>query len=135
MSAEAFSEHLQFPQGKGLAPAGASSGAAGGAACGDLVSVSLRVEGSRVAEAGLRGLRLRRGDRRGLGGGRAGGRARVLDAARVGTREIADELGGLSPGKLHAAELAADALHRALGLAARAVRRAYRSIPGARSSR
>jgi len=33
-------------------------------------------------------------------------------------REIADELGGLSPGKLHAGELAADALHRALGAAA-----------------
>ena len=37
----------------------------------------------------------------------------------MGTREIADELGGLSPGKLHAADLAADALHRALGAAAR----------------
>ncbi|MDQ6775036.1 MAG: tRNA 2-thiouridine(34) synthase MnmA, partial [Actinomycetota bacterium] len=34
-------------------------------------------------------------------------------------REIAAELGGLSPGKLHAAELAADALHRALGAAFR----------------
>ena len=44
----------------------------------------------------------------------------MLDAARVGTAAIAAELGGLSPGKLHAAELAADALHRALGLAARA---------------
>ena len=30
------------------------------------------------------------------------------------------ELGGLSPGKLHTADLAADALHRALGAAARA---------------
>ncbi|MGI8579415.1 MAG: tRNA 2-thiouridine(34) synthase MnmA, partial [Solirubrobacteraceae bacterium] len=44
----------------------------------------------------------------------------VLDAARVGPQEIAAELGGLSPGKLHAADLAADALHRALGAAARA---------------
>ena len=35
----------------------------------------------------------------------------------MGTREIAAELGGLSPGKLHAADLAADALHRALGAA------------------
>src|SRR5581483_2808739 len=43
----------------------------------------------------------------------------VLDAARVGPREIASELGGLSPGKLHAAELAADALARALGGAVR----------------
>jgi tRNA-specific 2-thiouridylase len=45
---------------------------------------------------------------------------RVLDAARIGAREVAAELGGLSPGKLHAAELAADALGRALGAAVRA---------------
>jgi tRNA-specific 2-thiouridylase len=44
----------------------------------------------------------------------------VLEAARIGTRQIAAELGGLSPGKLHAAELAADALARALGAAVRA---------------
>jgi tRNA-specific 2-thiouridylase len=44
----------------------------------------------------------------------------VLDAARVGAHAIAAELGGLSPGKFHAADLAADALHRALGAAARA---------------
>jgi tRNA-specific 2-thiouridylase len=119
VSAEAFSEHLQFPQGKGLAPAGASIGVAGGAACGDLISVSLRVEGSRVAAAGF--------EASGCGAMTAAGSAAValvdgaalLDAARVGTREIAGELGGLSPGKLHAAELAADALHRALGVAAR----------------
>ena len=32
---------------------------------------------------------------------------------------MAGELGGLSPAAAHAAELAADALHRALGMAAR----------------
>ena len=120
MSAESFREHLQFPQGKGYVPAGAFSGAAGGAACGDLITVSLRVEGSRVAEAGF--------EASGCGAVTAAGSAAValvagasvLDAARVGTGAIADELGGLSPGKLHAAELAADALHRALGAAARA---------------
>ncbi len=46
--------------------------------------------------------------------------APLLDAARVGAEEIAAELGGLTPAKRHAAELAADALHRALGGAARA---------------
>ncbi|MGI8623642.1 MAG: tRNA 2-thiouridine(34) synthase MnmA, partial [Solirubrobacteraceae bacterium] len=46
--------------------------------------------------------------------------AALLDAARVGTAAIAAELGGLSVGKLHAADLAADALHQALGAAAQA---------------
>ena len=120
MSAEAFAEHLQFPQGKGYVPAGAFMGAAGGAACGDLITVSLRVSGARVVDAGF--------EASGCGAATAAGSAAValvagasvLDAARVGTGAIAGELGGLSPGKLHAAELAADALHRALGAAARA---------------
>jgi len=120
VSAERFSEHLQFPQGKGIRPAGASIGAAGGAACGDLVSISLRIDGERVSAAGF--------EAAGCGAATAAGSAAValvegaavLDAARVGTKAIAAELGGLSPGKLHAAELAADALHRALGGAARA---------------
>jgi tRNA-specific 2-thiouridylase len=43
----------------------------------------------------------------------------VFDVARIGASEIASELGGLSVGKLHAAELAADALARALGAAVR----------------
>ena len=45
--------------------------------------------------------------------------AALLSAARIGADEIAQELGGLSVAKRHAAELAADALHRALGSAAR----------------
>src|SRR6185437_5398559 len=46
--------------------------------------------------------------------------ARITDAARLGAHDVAAELGGLSPGKFHAADLAADALARALGAAARA---------------
>jgi tRNA-specific 2-thiouridylase len=54
--------------------------------------------------------------------------------ARIGPQQIAAELGGLSPGKLHAAELASDALARALGAAVRdrahlaALRRGARTL-------
>ena len=41
----------------------------------------------------------------------------IVEAARIGPRQISEELGGLSPAKLHAAELASDALARALGAA------------------
>ena len=44
----------------------------------------------------------------------------LLSAAKLGATQIADELGGLGGSKMHAAELAADALHRALGAATRA---------------
>jgi len=117
---ERFEEHLRHPRGRGPSPPGAHDGAAGGAACGDLVRISLRVEGDRIARATF--------DASGCGAALAAASAtvervegaHVLDAAKVGAPAIAAELGGLSPGKLHAADLAADALHRALGEAVRA---------------
>lgn len=118
MADERFAEHLAHPHGLGLRPAGAQDGHAGGALCGDLVRISVTVEGACVRAAGF--------DAEGCGALTAAASAAcslvegapVLDAARVGTHAIAAELGGLSPGKLHAAELAADALHAALGEAA-----------------
>jgi tRNA-specific 2-thiouridylase len=112
-------DHLERPRGRGALPPGAFTGAAGGAACGDLVRVSVTLDADRVIAAGF--------DAYGCGSAIAGGSAAValvegrplLDAARVGAGDIAGELGGLTPAKLHAAELAADALHRALGAAAR----------------
>lgn len=117
MPDERFAEHLAHPVGRGHAPAGAHQGAAGGAACGDLVRIDVAVEGPRVIDAGFQAS--------GCGAATAAASAVVelvrgapiLDAARVGAREVAAALGGLSAGKVHAAELAADALHRALGAA------------------
>jgi tRNA-specific 2-thiouridylase len=119
MDRERFTEHLAAPMGRGVVLSGGFDGHAGGAICGDLIRVSVVVSGDRVESAAF--------DASGCGALTAAGSAAVtlvsgeplLDAARVGTREIADELGGLSPGKLHAADLASDALHRALGAAAR----------------
>jgi tRNA-specific 2-thiouridylase len=123
MSVEALTEHLQRPLGQGHLPDGACTGAAGGAACGDVIRVSLVVDpespDGRIQDVGF--------DASGCGTVIAAGSAAVslvsgsslLDAARIGAPQIAGELGGLLPSKLHAAELACDALHRALGLAAR----------------
>ncbi len=120
MPDERFEEHLRHPVGRGHRPAGGFQGAAGGAACGDLVAITVVVEGGEVADAGF--------EASGCGTALAAGSAAVelvrgaplLEAARVGAAAVADALGGLSPGKLHAADLASDALHRALGAAAAA---------------
>jgi tRNA-specific 2-thiouridylase len=124
MSAELLADHMERPVGRGHVPEAACTGAAGGAACGDLVRISVAVDrhcpDGGIVDAGF--------DASGCGAAIAAGSAAVwlvrggglLAAARVGAPEIAAELGGLSPAKLHAAELAADALHRALGWAARA---------------
>jgi tRNA-uridine 2-sulfurtransferase len=119
-----FSDHLQQPLGQGHLPDGGCTGAAGGAACGDVVRVSVAIDPRSpcgvIADAGF--------DAIGCGSMTAAGSAAVtllrgaplLSAARIDADAIAAELGGLSPGKRHTAELAADAAHRALGGAARA---------------
>lgn len=112
-----FREHLEFPVAHGLTAG--QRGVAGGALCGDFITVSVRVEDDRVLEAGW--------DASGCGATHAAGSAavslvldeHVLTAGRVSVTAISEALGGLSPGKLHAAELACDALHSALGAAVR----------------
>jgi tRNA-specific 2-thiouridylase len=97
---------------------GAFTGAAGGAACGDLSRVSLTLEGGIVAGVTF--------DVEGCGATRAATAAvaemveggAVLEAALIGTDEVDTAIGGLTPTKRHAAQLAADALHRALAQAA-----------------
>ena len=42
-----FEQHLSEPRGRGPVPDGAFVGSAGGAACGDVVRVALRVEDGR----------------------------------------------------------------------------------------
>jgi tRNA-specific 2-thiouridylase len=122
-ASESLQQHLERPLRRGHMPAGAQTGAAGGAACGDLIRISLALDSrsgsGAILDAGF--------DASGCGAVTAAGSAVVglirgrplLDAARIGPALIEDELGGLSAAKRHAAELAADALHRALGWAAR----------------
>ena len=122
--ATGLAEHLERPLARGHAPAGAHTGAAGGAVCGDLIRVSLALDpdapDGRILDAGY--------DASGCGATIAAGSAVValllrdtplLGAALIGPERIAEELGGLTAAKRHAAELAADALHRALGSALR----------------
>jgi tRNA-specific 2-thiouridylase len=114
-----LAQHLDYPHGKGALARAPHQGAAGGAVCGDLVKLAVRIEGDRVAEAGF--------EAAGCAAAQAAGSATVelvegaplLEAALVGPDDVARALGGLVPAKRHAAELAADALHRALGAAAR----------------
>ncbi|HET9073984.1 MAG TPA: tRNA 2-thiouridine(34) synthase MnmA [Solirubrobacteraceae bacterium] len=115
MDPEVFEHHLRSPQGEGHVPAGAVTVTAEGGVCGDTVQMSLATDGQTITDAGFRA--------EGCGATSAAASAAVslvrgmglLEAARVGATTVAQELGGLSPGKFHAAEVAADALARTLG--------------------
>ncbi|MDX6605890.1 MAG: tRNA-uridine 2-sulfurtransferase [Solirubrobacterales bacterium] len=123
MDRELFEQYLADDARRGAAPAGAFSGSAGGAPCGDLVRLSLAVGEGRIERVSF--------DREGCAASAAAAAAAaelaegalVLEAARIGPDEIEAELGGLAQTHRHAAVLAADALHRALsGLAGSGMR-------------
>ena len=118
MDREHFDAYLHDRSRLGPAEEGAFTGAAGGAACGDLSRVSLVVEDGSVVRVTF--------DAEGCGATRAATAAvaemvdgePVLDAARIGIDEVDEAIGGLTPARRHAAQLASDALHRALAKAA-----------------
>lgn len=112
-------EYLDDHSRVGPSPEGAFDGAAGGAACGDLVRISLVVE-----EGFISGVTF---DTEGCAATRAAAACLaemvegtgVIEAAGIDKDQIEEGIGGLSPARKHAAMLTADALHRALsGVAA-----------------
>jgi tRNA-specific 2-thiouridylase len=115
---ELFEHYLRDASRRGPVPDGAFTGAAGGAACGDVSRLSLVLEAGIVREVTF--------ESEGCGATRAATAAvaelvdggSTLTAARLGTQEVDEAIGGLTPAKRHAAQLASDALHRALASAA-----------------
>lgn len=97
---------------------GSFTGAAGGAACGDLARISPLIEDGRITGITF--------DAEGCAATRAACAClcemadglSALEAAGIGPGDVERELGGLSPARRHAAVLTADALHRALSGAA-----------------
>ena len=122
-STELFEAYLSDGSRQAPPPDRAFTGAAGGAACGDLSRISLAIEDGIVARVTF--------DAEGCGATRAATAAvaemvegaTVLETARIGMDEVDEAIGGLTPAKRHAAQLAADALHRGLAQAAASAER------------
>jgi tRNA-uridine 2-sulfurtransferase len=118
MERELFEHYLGDESRRGAPTEGAFTGAAGGAACGDLSRISFLVEDQRIARVSF--------ETEGCGATKAATAAvaemidgePVLHAAAVDVDTVDAAIGGLTPAKRHAAVLATDALHRALSSAA-----------------
>lgn len=129
VSRELFEHYLRDESRRGPAIEDGFTGAAGGAACGDLSRVSLALDRERVGAVSF--------DAEGCGATRAATAAvaemvdgePVVEAARIGADQIDAAVGGLTPAKRHAAQLAADALHRALAGAAASSQRLAEARP------
>jgi tRNA-specific 2-thiouridylase len=118
MDRELFDHFLHDESHRGPVPDDAFTGAAGGAACGDVSRLSFTVSGGRIASVTF--------DTEGCGAARAATAAlaeaiegaTVLEAAAMSIDDTEGLLGGLARSKRHAAQLATDALHRGLSAAA-----------------
>ena len=135
MERELFEHYLSDETRRGPAPEGAFTGAAGGAACGDLSRISLT-----IADGGIDSVTC---DAEGCGATIAAtaavaemvDRAEILDAALISTDTVDAAIGGLTPAKRHAAHLAADALHRSLQQLASSHERLVPALPSAAGGR
>jgi tRNA-specific 2-thiouridylase len=132
MDRELFEHYLGDESRRGAPANGGYTGAAGGAACGDLSRISFTVEDERIASVSF--------DAEGCGATKAATAAvaemidgvPVLEAAAIDIDAVDEAIGGLTPAKLHAAQLAADALHRGLASAAASSQRLAPAANGER---
>lgn len=117
MDALALGHYLGDHSRRGGPSGGAAIGRAGGAACGDLVEVSLRLCEGRVDDFHQTASGCAAARAAAAAVGELADGSPLVEAALIDAAAVSAELGGLSPVGSHAADLAAEALHRALGAA------------------
>jgi len=114
MYSEKVMEHFRNPRNVGEILDADGVGTVGNPICGDMMRISIKVEDDRIADIKFKTF--------GCGAAIAVSsmitelaKGKTLDEAVKITRgDVADELGGLPPVKMHCSNLAADALHEAI---------------------
>ena len=114
MYSEKVMDHFRNPRNIGEIQDADGVGTVGNPVCGDMMSISIKVEDDRIADIKFKTF--------GCGAAIATSsmitelaRGKTLDEAMEITRgDVAKELGGLPPVKMHCSNLAADALHEAI---------------------
>ncbi len=114
MYSEKVMDHFRNPRNVGEISDADGVGTVGNPICGDMMTISIKVEDDRIADIKFKTF--------GCGAAIATSsmttelaKGKTLDEAMEITRkDVAEELGGLPPVKLHCSNLAADALHEAI---------------------
>ena len=114
MYTEQVMEHFRNPRNVGEIENPDGTGEVGNPVCGDMMKITIRVEGGRIADVKFKTL--------GCGAAIATSsittemaKGKTLDEALAITRDaVAGALGGLPPNKMHCSNLAADGLHKAI---------------------
>jgi nitrogen fixation NifU-like protein len=114
MYSEKVIEHFRNPRNVGEIPDADGVGTVGNPVCGDLMTIYIKVKDDKIVDLKFKTF--------GCGAAIATSsmttelaRGKTLDEALKITRsDVADNLGGLPPIKMHCSNLAADALHAAI---------------------
>ena len=111
---EKVMDHFQNPRNMGEMPDADGTGRVGNPTCGDLMEVYIKVNGDKLEDVKFKTFR--------CGAALATSsmvtemaKGLTLDEAlKITKQDVADELGGLPPIKMHCSNLASDALHAAI---------------------
>lgn len=114
MYTEKVMDHFTNPRNVGEITEADGIGEVGNAVCGDIMRITLLVEGDRIKDIKFRTF--------GCGAAIATSsmvtelvKGKTLDEAmKISNKAVAEALGGLPPVKMHCSNLAADALHKAI---------------------
>ena len=114
MYSEKVLDHFRSPRNVGEIEDADGVGSVGNPVCGDMMSIYIKVKDDKIEDIKFRTF--------GCGAAIATtsmttelAKGKTLDEAMEITRQdVADELGGLPPVKMHCSNLAADALHEAI---------------------
>jgi nitrogen fixation NifU-like protein len=114
MYTEKVMEHFRNPHNMGEIPDADGVGTVGNPVCGDLMSIYIKVQDNRIADVKFKT----------FGCGAAVATSSMVtdlakgktleEAMKISRADVANELGGLPPIKMHCSNLAADALHAAI---------------------
>ena len=107
-------DHFQNPRNVGEITDPDGMGEVGNPVCGDMIKITIKVEDGKLADVRFKTF--------GCGAAVASGsigtelvKGRSIDEAMALTNsQVAEELGGLPPEKLHCSNLAADCIHEAI---------------------
>ena len=114
MQSEKVMDHFRNPRNMGEIPDADGVGTVGNPVCGDLMTIYIKVKDDRIEDIKFKTF--------GCGAAIATSsmmtelaRGKTLDEAlKISRGDVADNLGGLPPIKMHCSNLAADGLHAAI---------------------
>jgi len=114
MYSQKVMEHFTNPRNMGEIENADGVGEVGNPVCGDVMKITIRIENDRIADVRFKTLGCAAAiATSSITTEMAKGRT-LEEAEKITRKDVADQLGGLPPQKMHCSNLAAEGLHKAI---------------------